>query len=364
MSVPLGGFEGAAHGLTARPRRCLRTGQPGRGDLLHSAGLGGCEDAEVAPDPLDVAASLERVPAVDRRPRPEHFEHVGEHRAEEGVRVLDVDLAVLVGPVLARVVGPLAGVIDEVGRIGCDERGCLARHDAVHVGELRAVAAEQAVVAEDPEVAGLRDRHGRRRLGTGVVEVRALLGSEAGDQPLDLLVVEAYAVERALFAKLFEQAGQRGVIPLGELVRLVVGDRVGDGVDVGAVEPPDRDLHQPELLRGLEARVAGDHLAGAARDDGLLPAEAAEGGSDVRDRGVVLTRVGRGAEELAGRDELDRRREGLRLRDSRRKIVSRLEFGTWSGCSASIKHTHARARCQLVKTWIQRIALAPRAPPG
>ncbi len=73
------------------------------------------------------------------------------------------------------------------------------------------------------------------RLGTGVVEAGALLGGEASDQPVNLLVVEAHAVEGVLFAELFEQAGQRGVIPLGELVRLVVGDRVGDGVDVGAV---------------------------------------------------------------------------------------------------------------------------------
>ena len=180
------------------------------------------------------------------------------------------------------------------------------------------------------------------RLGTGVVEVGALLGGEAGSQPLDLRVIEADAVERVLFAELFEKAGQRGVIPLRELVRLVVGDRVGDGVDAGAVEPPHGDFHQPELLRGLEARVAGDDLAGATCYDGLLPAEAAQARGDVGDRGVVLTRVGGGAEELAGRDDLDRRREGLRHRNSRRKrkVVSRLEFGLGVG---------ARAECSIAE---------------
>jgi hypothetical protein len=63
------------------------------------------------------------------------------------------------------------------------------------------------------------------RLGTGVVEVGALLGGEAGSQPLDLRVIEADAVERVLFAELFQKAGQRGVIPLRELVRLVVAAR-------------------------------------------------------------------------------------------------------------------------------------------
>jgi hypothetical protein len=127
-------------------------------------------------------------------------------------------------------------------------------------------------------------------------------------------------------------------------VRLVVGDRLGDGVDVGAVEPPHGDFHHPELLRGLEARVAGDHLAGAACDDGLLPAEAAQARGDVRDRGVVQTRVGRGTEEAGGRDELDRRRRGLRHRNSGRKVGSRLEFGAWSGGSGRMQYSRRRAQ--------------------
>jgi hypothetical protein len=127
---------------------------------LHPDDLLVVEDAEVAPDALDVAASLVRVPAVDRGLVPEHFEHVGEHGFEEPVRVLDVDLAVGVGPVLARVVGAFAGVVDEVGRVGGDERGLLAVHHAQHVLERGRVAAEQSVVAEDPEVAGLGDGDG------------------------------------------------------------------------------------------------------------------------------------------------------------------------------------------------------------
>jgi hypothetical protein len=38
------------------------------------------------------------------------------------------------------------------------------------------------------------------RLGTGVVEAGALLGGEAGDQPVNLLVVEAHAVEGVFLA--------------------------------------------------------------------------------------------------------------------------------------------------------------------
>jgi hypothetical protein len=46
---------------------------------LHPDDLLVVEDAEVAPDALDVAAALVRVPAVDRGLVPEHFEHVREH---------------------------------------------------------------------------------------------------------------------------------------------------------------------------------------------------------------------------------------------------------------------------------------------
>lgn len=51
------------------------------------------EDAEVAPDALDVAAALVGMPAVDRGLRTKDLEHVLEHGAEEAVGVLDIDLA-------------------------------------------------------------------------------------------------------------------------------------------------------------------------------------------------------------------------------------------------------------------------------
>ena len=69
-------------------------------------------------------------------------------------------------------------------------------------------------------------------------------------------------------------------------------------------------MYNAQLLRGLEPGVAGDHLTGAAGDDGLLPAEAADAGGDVRYGRIVLARVGRGAEQPGDRDDLDRRRGG------------------------------------------------------
>jgi hypothetical protein len=169
------------------------------------------EDAQLAPDALDVAATLVGVPAVERALRPEHVEHVGEHRAEEAVGVLDVDLAVAAGPVLARVVRPLAGVVDEVGRVGGDERGLLAGHDAVHVLDAGRVAAEQPVVAEAPQVAELRRGHGGRGFGTFVdqVAVDLLLFAQLLDQGVEVLGRVADAVERVLGLELLEQLGRK-----------------------------------------------------------------------------------------------------------------------------------------------------------
>ena len=276
---------------------------------LHPHDLLVVEDAEVAPDALDVAAALVRVPAVDRGVRAEHFEHIGEHRAEEAVGVLDVDLAVAVGPVLAAVVRPLAGVVNQVGRVGGDQRGLVAAHDAQHVLQIGAVAAEQPVVAEYPEVAGLGNRDGGRILSTVVDEVLVdlLLLAQLLHEGVDVVLGVADAVECVLGLELLQQLGQFGLVPLRELVGAVVGDGEGRRSQVVAVEPPDRHLGHAQALGGLQPGVAGDDLARAAGDDGLLPAEAAQAGRDVGDGVVVAAGVGRAAEEAVDRDRLDGR---------------------------------------------------------
>ena len=129
------------------------------------------------------------------------LERVSEHRAEELVRVLDVVLAVAVGPVLPRVVWALAGVIDDVRRVGRDECCGLAVPYAMHVGDVRAVAAEQAVVAEDPQVARLGDRDRWRGLGARVVVpyMHSVLapGEVATDGPVPHAVSEPRSVRHS-----------------------------------------------------------------------------------------------------------------------------------------------------------------------
>jgi hypothetical protein len=130
--------------------------------------------------------------------RAEDLERVSEHRAEEPVRILDIDFAIAVGPVLARVVRALAGVIDDVRRVGRNECCGLAVPYAMHVGDARAVAAEQAVVAEDPQVARLGDRDRWRGLGARVVVpyMHSVLapGEVATDGPVPHAVSEPSSV--------------------------------------------------------------------------------------------------------------------------------------------------------------------------
>jgi hypothetical protein len=170
-----------------------------------------------------------------------------------------------------------------------------------HTVDCGRVAAEQAVVAEDPEVAGLGDGDLGRLVGAVVVEVLVglLLVAELLHQRVEVLVGVADAVERVLLLELRQELGQLGVVPLGELVGAVVGDGERHRGQVVAVEPPDGHLGHAELLGGLQPGVAGDHLTGAAGDDGLLPAEAAQAGRDVGDGRVV--RRGLVGEQKSGR---------------------------------------------------------------
>ena len=87
------------------------------------------------------------------------------------------------------------GVVDVVGRIAKRHVRELAAEHPLDVGQHRGVAAQQAVVAQDPEVARLADRL-LRRLGDlvlGLIARRLAVGQR--QQPLQLRGVEADQVE-------------------------------------------------------------------------------------------------------------------------------------------------------------------------
>jgi hypothetical protein len=125
---------------------------------------------------------------------------------------------------------------------------------------------------------------------------------------VDVVGRVADAFERVFPLQLLEDLHELGLVPLGVLVRTVVGDCVGERVEVAPLEPPHGHLGHAEALGGLQARIAGDHLTAAAGDDRLLPAEPADAGRYVRDGRIVAAGVGGRAEQPGDRNRLNRRR--------------------------------------------------------
>jgi hypothetical protein len=94
-----------------------------------------------------------------------------------------------------------------------------------------------------------------------IVEITAGRGAQLGEQRVKLAGIDADAIKRVLVAQFLEQLAQRVIIPLRELVSSVVGDRVGQAVEFRPVEPNHRRLAHAQRARGLQSRVARDHLA-------------------------------------------------------------------------------------------------------
>jgi hypothetical protein len=157
------------------------------------------------------------------------------------------------------------------------------------------------VLAEDPQVARLRDRSvGRRGNVVGINEAFGDVGLEDFRQVVGR---EAQAVDRVVRVLQLGQLDlQEAEVPLGQLARLVVRDPVGADLVGREVERDvDRHLLEAELLRGAEAGVAGDDHALGVHHDRLAEAEFLERRRHGGDRGIVVPRVG-----LVGRDLVDR----------------------------------------------------------
>jgi len=191
-----------------------------------------------------------------------------------------------------RVVAPRLN-LHVVRRVGVDQVDRLPVEQPVHVLGAGAVAAQQAVLAEHPQVAGLGDRVVRRLghgvgvgqplLHAGVEQHGQLVGVEAEQRPVDAGLLELGQLD-----------GQQLHVPVGQLRRLVVGDAVCPHL-LGCEVAGDvhRHLLQPELLGSLPAGVPADDDAVAVHDDRLAETEAADALGDglhgvVVEAGVLL----------------------------------------------------------------------------
>ena len=118
------------------------------------------------------------------------------------------------------------------------------------------------MVTESPQVAQAAYRLLWWFLEAGVVDLtRIRVFGEFGQDLIDVVVGVADPLKGILGAELLEQLCKRRLVPLCELVGSVVRDRVGRGVQIGALEPVDGNLLVLQLCRGLEPRVARDDLA-------------------------------------------------------------------------------------------------------
>jgi hypothetical protein len=166
-----------------------------------------------------------------------------------------------------------------------------AAEQAVDVRGLAAVAAEQAVLAEPPEVArpggGLVGRLGHgvgvglAGVGLRVEQPRQLVGGEAGE-----VQVEAHLLQRRQFQR------QPVLVPGGDRRRLVVGDAVRLGLRRRQAHGDvDGNLRHAQLQRRLVARVADDDDAVLVHDTRLAEPELLDGRGDGVHGGVVEPRV-------------------------------------------------------------------------
>lgn len=148
-----------------------------------------------------------------------------------------------------------------------------ALKQAVYVLGLAAVPAQQAVVAENPQIAWLRCRSIRR--GRHVVGIGQTLLHVAAHQPRQFLLVEAQQVKIEIHLLQRRQLdGQQFVVPLGDGSSLVVGDAVGFNLRFAQVRGDvDRHLRQAQLLRCLPTGVPDDDHAFTIHDDGLAEPE-------------------------------------------------------------------------------------------
>ena len=201
-------------------------------------------------------------------------------------------------------------VVDAVGRIREDKVHLLrSRTDAATASASVEDPQSDAVRAELPDVAKLRGR--RRVVGVGHVVVRVARRDLGQAVEADAVQVPAAGVE------LGQHVGQHDVVPLGELGRAVVGERVGAHLLVGPAgrHARDGDLGPAQVAHGDEGAVAGDHLPVLPHDERAPLAELLERALDgLQVAPPVLARVARVERERVDRHDLhlERRRVGLR----------------------------------------------------
>jgi len=122
-----------------------------------------------------------------------------------------------------------AVVVHQIGRIGREQDRPLAIHQAAHVGRAGAVAAQEAMVAEDPEIARARCRiarrlgNGHRRHGAPGATFFTVIFRDVGQQLVQLAIGEPDERQvEILGQQIVQLRRQQRLVPGAEFGQLVV----------------------------------------------------------------------------------------------------------------------------------------------
>ena len=228
----------------------------------------------------------------------------------------DRGLGVALGPLLhvaglgrpaavqAGAIAPLGIELDAVGRVGDHQLRLAVAQEPRHI--LRA----GGVAAEDPVLLPQSHRSPGRETGfsgTGGDGRSASLLVRDGEQVVDLLGVEAgeaeVEVRRVEFLQ-FER--EQFLVPVGPGDRAVHHQPEGLHLRRRPLVAEDhRHFGDAQLARGLQAEVAVDDLAVAAREHRDLESELADAAAHAIHRGVVLSGIARVKNKLVDRPLLE-----------------------------------------------------------
>jgi len=143
-----------------------------------------------------------------------------------------------------------------VRRVGKGRRGVFLAHQRREGQSIEGAAAQQPMVAKEPEIAQLADRRPGRDFRCGIGRVVTLLGHviERGDPQVDLGRHEAGDLEAEIEPaerEVLELLGQQPIVPGGDLGQPVVRDHEGTDLRRGQViEAQGRHLGHAELTAG------------------------------------------------------------------------------------------------------------------
>ena len=176
-----------------------------------------------------------------------------------------------------------------VGRVGEDHGGTFLAHQRREGSGIKGVAAQDAMAAEEPQIADLAQRRPRRRFGHVVARIVSRVGHvvECSDPQVDLahlepddLDVEIQPRER----EVLELLRQQPIVPGRVLAEPVVSDHEGADLGWGQMIEGERwHLGPAELAAGEQSAVPADHLVVAIGQDRNVEPEGLDAVGDLPD---------------------------------------------------------------------------------